>query len=121
MSVDSRFSPPPPPHTHTVRNPYTRDTFLCGALENSIILMQWYEPLQKFLLLKQFSLTLPNPLRIFELLVFPGEEYPQVCLGVRGPSQHTCTLQFQTVKLCSSGTLIHHSCPGTHWPWGAAR
>ncbi|XP_069750194.1 mitogen-activated protein kinase kinase kinase kinase 2-like isoform X3 [Narcine bancroftii] len=96
-----------------VRNPYTKDTFLCGALENAIILMQWYEPLQKFLLLKQYHLTLPNPLQIFELLVFPDEEYPQVCLGVRAPSQPSQVLQFDTVRLTVSGTLLRQSRPET--------
>ncbi|XP_051901012.1 mitogen-activated protein kinase kinase kinase kinase 2-like isoform X2 [Pristis pectinata] len=96
-----------------VRNPYTKATFLCGALENAIILMQWYEPLQKFLLLKQFNMTLPNPLQIFELLVFPDEEYPQVCLGVRAPAHPNQVLQFETVQLVSSGTLVRHSRPET--------
>ncbi|XP_041038016.1 mitogen-activated protein kinase kinase kinase kinase 2-like isoform X2 [Carcharodon carcharias] len=88
-----------------VRNPYTRSTFLCGLLDSGIILLQWYEPLQKFMLLKQFNLTLPNPLQIFELLVFPDEEYPQVCLGVRAPTHPNQVLQFDTVQLKSSGSL----------------
>ncbi|XP_059811311.1 mitogen-activated protein kinase kinase kinase kinase 2-like isoform X1 [Hypanus sabinus] len=96
-----------------VRNPYTDATFLCGALENAVILMQWYEPLQKFLLIKQFSLSLPNPLHIFELLVFPDEEYPRVCLGVRAPTLPSQVLQFETVQLMSSGTLLRHSRPET--------
>lgn len=35
-----------------VRNPYTGSTFLLAALPTSLLLLQWYEPLQKFLLLK---------------------------------------------------------------------
>lgn len=35
-----------------VRNPYTGSTFLLAALPASLLLLQWYEPLQKFLLLK---------------------------------------------------------------------
>jgi mitogen-activated protein kinase kinase kinase kinase 2 len=35
-----------------VRNPYTGGTFLLAALPTSLLLLQWYEPLQKFLLLK---------------------------------------------------------------------
>uniref|UniRef100_UPI00398ECE66 mitogen-activated protein kinase kinase kinase kinase 2 isoform X2 n=1 Tax=Pristiophorus japonicus TaxID=55135 RepID=UPI00398ECE66 len=89
-----------------VRNPYTKATFLCGALQNAIILLQWYEPLQKFMLLKQFNLTLPNPLNIFEMLVFPDEEYPQVCLGVRTPSQHNRVLEFETVQLNTIALLL---------------
>lgn len=36
----------------TVRNPYTGSTFLLAALPANLLLLQWYEPLQKFLLLK---------------------------------------------------------------------
>ncbi|XP_078061332.1 mitogen-activated protein kinase kinase kinase kinase 3-like isoform X3 [Mustelus asterias] len=89
-----------------VRNPYTKCTFLCGVLDSAIIMFQWYEPLQKFMLLKkQFGLALPNPLQIFELLVFPGEEYPHVCLGVRAPTQPNKVLQFDTVQVNASGSL----------------
>lgn len=35
-----------------MRNPYTGSTFLLAALPASLLLLQWYEPLQKFLLLK---------------------------------------------------------------------
>lgn len=36
----------------SVRNPHTGSTFLLAALPASLLLLQWYEPLQKFLLLK---------------------------------------------------------------------
>lgn len=42
----------PPPASLAVRNPYTGSTFLLAALPASLLLLQWYEPLQKFLLLK---------------------------------------------------------------------
>jgi len=34
------------------RNPYNGYKYLCGALPNGVILMQWYEPLNKFMQLK---------------------------------------------------------------------
>ena len=34
------------------RNAYNGFKYLCGALPNSIILMQWYDPLNKYMLLK---------------------------------------------------------------------
>ena len=34
------------------RNPYNGYKYLCGAFPTGIILMQWYEPLNKFMLLK---------------------------------------------------------------------
>lgn len=42
----------PPPAFLAVRNPHTGSTFLLAALPASLLLLQWYEPLQKFLLLK---------------------------------------------------------------------
>ncbi|XP_048475601.1 mitogen-activated protein kinase kinase kinase kinase 5-like [Rhincodon typus] len=97
----------------TLRNPYTTATFLCAAMDNTIVLLQWYEPLQKFMILKQVSLTLPNPLQIFELLVFPGEEYPHVCLGVRAPMQSHQVLHFDTIQLTATGSLGPEKQPET--------
>uniref|UniRef100_A0A8C1VK20 non-specific serine/threonine protein kinase n=1 Tax=Cyprinus carpio TaxID=7962 RepID=A0A8C1VK20_CYPCA len=62
-----------------VRNPYTDSVFLCAAVPTGLVLLMWYEPLQKFMQLK----SLP----IFELLVNETEELPQVCVGVRS---HPC-------------------------------
>ncbi|XP_072840184.2 mitogen-activated protein kinase kinase kinase kinase 2 isoform X1 [Pogona vitticeps] len=82
-----------------VRNPYSGSTFLCAALPSSLALLQWYEPLQKFMLLKHISVALPDPLTLFELLVVEMEEYPQVCLGVTGSDQPGTELHFNTLSL----------------------
>ena len=34
------------------RNPYNGYRYLCGATHTGVFLMQWYEPLNKFMLLK---------------------------------------------------------------------
>ncbi|XP_066466338.1 mitogen-activated protein kinase kinase kinase kinase 2 isoform X1 [Tiliqua scincoides] len=82
-----------------VRNPYSGSTFLCAALPSSLALLQWYEPLQKFMLLKHVSVTLPDPLMLFELLVVETEEYPQVCWGVTGSDLPGTELHFSTLSL----------------------
>ncbi|XP_078516596.1 mitogen-activated protein kinase kinase kinase kinase 2 isoform X2 [Lissotriton helveticus] len=88
-----------------VRNPYSGSTFLCAALPGSTALLQWYEPLQKFMLLKHFPITLPVPLALFELLVVDGEDYPQICIGASRTGHPGQELQFNIVRLNASSTL----------------
>ncbi|XP_020347239.2 mitogen-activated protein kinase kinase kinase kinase 2-like isoform X1 [Oncorhynchus kisutch] len=64
------------------RNPHTDSTFLCGAVPSGLILLLWYEPLQRFLQLKHIDIRLPDSLPIFELLVLVKDEFPQLCVGV---------------------------------------
>uniref|UniRef100_A0A6Q2YJ70 Mitogen-activated protein kinase kinase kinase kinase n=1 Tax=Esox lucius TaxID=8010 RepID=A0A6Q2YJ70_ESOLU len=68
-----------------VRNPYTDSTFLCAVVPTGLVLLLWYEPLQKFMKLKNVAVSLPETLPIFELLVLETDELPQLCVGVRGP------------------------------------
>ncbi|KAK6195416.1 hypothetical protein SNE40_000852 [Patella caerulea] len=66
------------------RNPYNGYRYLCGSMINGIILMQWYEPLNKFMLLKTFEIEcMPPQLNVFEMFISPELEYPMVCVGVR--------------------------------------
>ncbi|KTF94006.1 hypothetical protein cypCar_00020035 [Cyprinus carpio] len=86
-----------------VRNPYTGHKYLCGALQSGIVLLQWYEPMQRFMLIKHFDFPLPSPLRVFEMLVVPEQEYPLVCVAVRGnqvDAIHVTQLERDTVLVC---------------------
>ncbi|KAI1295395.1 Mitogen-activated protein kinase kinase kinase kinase 3 [Halotydeus destructor] len=65
------------------RNPYNGYKYLCGATPNGIFLMQWYNPLNKFMLLKQFEFYLPSYLSVFEMIITPDMEYPMLCVGVK--------------------------------------
>uniref|UniRef100_A0A8C1W3E9 non-specific serine/threonine protein kinase n=1 Tax=Cyprinus carpio TaxID=7962 RepID=A0A8C1W3E9_CYPCA len=82
-----------------VRNPYTDSVFLCAAVPTGLVLLMWYEPLQKFMQLKHIALNLPDSLPVFELLVNETEELPQVCVGVRSrPRQKDNTGQIHFVS-----------------------
>ncbi|XP_032104747.1 mitogen-activated protein kinase kinase kinase kinase 1 isoform X1 [Sapajus apella] len=71
--------------------------FLCGALETSVVLLQWYQPMNKFLLVRQVLFPLPTPLSVFALLTGPGSELPSVCIGV-SPGRSGKSVLFHTVR-----------------------
>ncbi|XP_051063179.1 mitogen-activated protein kinase kinase kinase kinase 1 isoform X2 [Phodopus roborovskii] len=71
--------------------------FLCGALETSVVLLQWYQPMNKFLLVRQVLFPLPSPLPVFTLLTAPGSELPAVCIGV-SPGHAARSVLFHTVR-----------------------
>ncbi|XP_060922209.1 mitogen-activated protein kinase kinase kinase kinase 2 isoform X4 [Limanda limanda] len=85
------------------RNPYTDSTFLCGAVPSGLVLLLWYEPLQKFMHLKHIAMRLPDSLPVFELLVLVTDEFPQLCVGVRecsnGKPSTSQQLQFDIIEL----------------------
>ncbi|KAM6427537.1 mitogen-activated protein kinase kinase kinase kinase 1 [Liasis olivaceus] len=84
----------------TARNTQNSCHFLCGALEAGVVLLQWYEPMQKFMLVKYFDFPLPSLLPVFEMLMTADEEYPVVCIGVsKGPPGQA--VQFQVINLNS--------------------
>uniref|UniRef100_A0A182MLG3 Mitogen-activated protein kinase kinase kinase kinase n=1 Tax=Anopheles culicifacies TaxID=139723 RepID=A0A182MLG3_9DIPT len=76
------------------RNPYNGYKYLCGSMSTGIFLMQWYDPLNKFMLLKQCEWPSGNiqyygaNSNVFEMIITPELEYPIVCVNVRkGPNE----------------------------------
>uniref|UniRef100_A0A8D3DDK8 Mitogen-activated protein kinase kinase kinase kinase n=1 Tax=Scophthalmus maximus TaxID=52904 RepID=A0A8D3DDK8_SCOMX len=92
----------------SARNPYTDSTFLCGAVPSGLVLLLWYEPLQKFMHLKHIATRLPDSLPVFELLVLVTDEFPQLCVGVRdcsnGKPPTSQQLKFDIIEL--NGTPV---------------
>ncbi|KAF5904196.1 mitogen-activated protein kinase kinase kinase kinase 3 isoform X2, partial [Clarias magur] len=80
-----------------VRNPYTGLKYLCGAFQSSVVLFEWVESMQRFMLIKSIDFTLPCPLEVFEMLVVPEYHYPLICVSVVKGSQPDQVVTFGTV------------------------
>ncbi|XP_067680264.1 mitogen-activated protein kinase kinase kinase kinase 5-like isoform X2 [Haliotis asinina] len=86
------------------RNPYNGYRYLCGALPTGVHLMQWYEPLNKFMLLKTFDIEqMPPRLDVFEMFISPELEYPMVCFGVRKGTDRN-HVKFDVINLNSASS-----------------
>uniref|UniRef100_A0AAY4BHC5 non-specific serine/threonine protein kinase n=1 Tax=Denticeps clupeoides TaxID=299321 RepID=A0AAY4BHC5_9TELE len=99
------------------RNPYTDSTFLCAAVPTGLVLLMWYDPLQKFMHLKVKFSILPETLPIYELLVVVTDEFPQLCVGVMessGKSDATSANQLLQFNIINMNGLPA-SQPGREW------
>ncbi|KAM4687139.1 mitogen-activated protein kinase kinase kinase kinase 1-like, partial [Rhinophrynus dorsalis] len=97
------------------RNTVSDSCFLCAALVTSVLLLEWYQPLQKFMLLKHIDFPLPNPLRVFQMLLVPGEQYPVVCIGVSKRPSPCASVQFQIINLNSLNSWFTDSRADVSW------
>ena len=71
-----------------------------------IFLMQWYDPLNKFMLLKHFECPLPSPLNVFEMIITPEMEYPMVCVSVKQTFQQN-KLKLDLINMNSGASWFH--------------
>uniref|UniRef100_A0A673WF00 Mitogen-activated protein kinase kinase kinase kinase n=1 Tax=Salmo trutta TaxID=8032 RepID=A0A673WF00_SALTR len=88
-----------------VRNPYSGHKYLCGAFQSSVVLLEWVEPMQKFMLIKVIFMSflnidfpLPCPLEVFEMLVVPEQQYPLICVAVSKGTELSQVVRFGTVN-----------------------
>ncbi|XP_042895370.1 mitogen-activated protein kinase kinase kinase kinase 5 [Parasteatoda tepidariorum] len=94
------------------RNPYNGYKYLCGALRNGLFLMQWYNPLKKFMLLKQVECYIPANLEVFEMIITPDLEYPMICTGVKKGYDRN-HLELEMINLNSSENWLNDDWEGT--------
>ncbi|CAF2146084.1 unnamed protein product [Rotaria magnacalcarata] len=64
------------------RNQYTGFIFLAGMLPHEIFLMQYYDPLRKFMILKTVSISIPFEPKVFQMIFSPENQYAYICIGV---------------------------------------
>ncbi|XP_031419265.1 mitogen-activated protein kinase kinase kinase kinase 3-like isoform X2 [Clupea harengus] len=81
-----------------VRNPYTGHKYLCSALQSSVVLLEWVEPMQRFMLVKSMDFPLPCPLGVFEMLVVPEQQYPLICMAVSKDTEFNQVVRFEIVN-----------------------
>ncbi|KAM9727180.1 mitogen-activated protein kinase kinase kinase kinase 3-like isoform 7-T7 [Menidia menidia] len=89
-----------------VRNPYTGHKYLCGAFQSSVMLLEWVEPMQRFMLIKSIDFPLPCPLEVFEMLVVPEQTYPLICVAVSKGTELSQVVQFGTVNPNTASSLF---------------
>ncbi|XP_076584844.1 mitogen-activated protein kinase kinase kinase kinase 3-like isoform X1 [Chaetodon auriga] len=85
-----------------VRNPYTGHKYLGGAFQSGVVLLEWVEPMQKFMLIKNVDFQPPCPLEVLELLVVPHQPYPLICVGLNKGTEPNQPISFQTLDPNSS-------------------
>nr|CAD7454641.1 unnamed protein product [Timema tahoe] len=88
------------------RNPYNGYKYLCGAMPSGIFIMQWYDPLNKFMLLKHFECIVPSPLSVFEMVITPELEYPMVCVSVKQAYEQN-RLRLDLINMNSGASWFH--------------
>uniref|UniRef100_A0A7N6BLF4 non-specific serine/threonine protein kinase n=1 Tax=Anabas testudineus TaxID=64144 RepID=A0A7N6BLF4_ANATE len=86
----------------SVPNPYTGHKYLGGAFQSGVVLLEWVEPMQKFMLVKNVDFQPPCPLEVLELLVVPEQPYPLICVGLSRETKPDQPISFQTLDPNSS-------------------
>ncbi|KAL3312792.1 hypothetical protein Ciccas_008611, partial [Cichlidogyrus casuarinus] len=65
------------------RNPFNGAKYLCAAMENEILVMEWFNPVGNFIEIKRVHVSeMPKPLLVFNLIIQREQALPLACLGV---------------------------------------
>lgn len=90
----------------TARNPFNGYKYLCLACTDEFCLMQWYDPLNNFMLLKRISYPMPSVLNVFELLTEQNKIYPPVIIGVAACANQNA-YKFRIVEMKDQKDRFH--------------
>ncbi|CAF0922059.1 unnamed protein product [Adineta ricciae] len=80
------------------RNQFNGFIYLAGMSTNEVFLMQYYDPLRKFMHLKTVSMSIPAEPPIFEMIFLPENQYAIVCIGVSKSKSPTNAYRFASVN-----------------------
>ncbi|KAA3681789.1 uncharacterized protein DEA37_0011963 [Paragonimus westermani] len=65
------------------RSPFNGAKYLCAAIGQEILVMEWFNPISSFIEIKRMCVSdMPSPLLTFDLLIIKDRPLPLVCLGV---------------------------------------
>ena len=77
-----------------IHNPYNKEYYYCGITACSIIILQWFEPREIFMLKTLIDFVFPYEVRICEGFVYPNAEkmpLPVLVTGVRDAGNNSVT------------------------------
>ncbi|XP_023603324.1 mitogen-activated protein kinase kinase kinase kinase 3 isoform X13 [Myotis lucifugus] len=89
-------------------NPDTRDQYLIFGAEEGIYTLNLNE-LHETSMEQHIDFPIPCPLRMFEMLVVPEQEYPLVCVGVSKGRDFNQVVRFETVNPNSTSSWFTES------------
>ncbi|TPP61670.1 Mitogen-activated protein kinase kinase kinase kinase [Fasciola gigantica] len=76
---------------NVIRNPYNGMKYLCGAIDKTIIVMEWYNPRGTFIEVRRVDVpNMPTPVLNFDLIINQDQPLPLVCLGVFATPDPLC-------------------------------
>ncbi|THD25909.1 M4K3 [Fasciola hepatica] len=103
------------------RSPFNGAKYLCAAVGNEILVMEWFNTISSFIKIKRVLVPdMPSPLLTFDLFIVKERPLPLVCLGVyrhhsrRGRENQRYRLHLVDLNTCApfSPTSDVHMSPG---------